>query len=72
MYPVPLDCQQIFEGNLLDEEKAEFGKSNITVINQILLFGNIIIDSVLIISSINIFYIDYLVKVLLFIHSQTI
>jgi len=56
----------------LDEEKAEFGKSNITVINQILLFGNIIIDSVLIISSINIFYIDYLVKVLLFIHSQTI
>ena len=45
------------------------GKSNITIINRKLFCGNTVIDTVLIISSINVFDVDHLDKVLLFIHS---
>jgi len=42
------------------------GKSNITIINRKSFYGDTIINTVLIIGSINIFFIDHLDKVLLF------
>jgi len=51
----------------MKKRQTESGKSNITIISRKLFCGNII-DTVLIISIINIFNVDHLDKVLLFMH----
>jgi len=52
----------------MKKRQRKSGKSNITIINRKLFCGNIIIDTVHIISSINITDIDHRDKVLLFMH----
>ena len=69
VYPVPTGCRQILmEKCWTKKRQRKFAKCNITIINRKLFCENIVIDTVLIISNINIIDIDHLDKVLLFMH----